>query len=85
MKIAKIEPLFVNVSKKSNWTFFRVATDEGITGLGEATLQGWEDVQLACLRRIQGQLIGKTLDQAQAIITVYPHCFGGLAANSSAG
>ena len=49
MKIVKIEPLFVNVSEKSNWTFFRVVTDEGLTGLGEATLQGWEEVQLACL------------------------------------
>ena len=35
MKIAKIEPLFVNVSEKSNWTFFRVVTDEGLTGLGD--------------------------------------------------
>ena len=28
MKILKIEPLFVNVSEKSNWTFFRMVTDE---------------------------------------------------------
>ncbi|MGZ5231491.1 MAG: mandelate racemase/muconate lactonizing enzyme family protein [Burkholderiales bacterium] len=82
MKIAQIEPLFVNVSQKSNWSFFRITTDEGITGLGEATLQGWEDVQLACLRRIHGQLVGKTLEQALPILTVYPHAFGGLAANS---
>ena len=82
MKITKIEPLFVNVSEKSNWTFFRVTTDEDVTGLGEATLQGWEDVQLACLRRIEPQLIGKTLEQALSVITVYPHAFGGLAANS---
>jgi galactonate dehydratase len=82
MKITKIEPLFVNVSEKSNWTFFRVVTDEGLSGLGEATLQGWEDVQLACLRRIEPQLTGKTLEQALPVITVYPHAFGGLAANS---
>ena len=82
MKILKIESLFVNVSEKSNWTFFRVVTDEGLTGLGEATLQGWEEVQLACLNRLLPQLIGKTLEQAMPLITVYPHAFGGLAANS---
>jgi galactonate dehydratase len=82
MKIAKIEPQFVNVSEKSNWTFFKITTDEGLTGLGEATLQGWEGVQLACLERILPQLTGKTLEQAQAVVTVYPHAFGGLAANS---
>ena len=82
MKIAKIEPLFVNVSEKSNWTFFRVTTDDGLSGLGEATLQGWESVQLACLERIAPQLIGKTFEQALPLITVYPHSFGGLAANS---
>jgi galactonate dehydratase len=82
MKITKIDPLFVNVSEKSNWTFFRIGTDEGLTGLGEATLQGWEAVQLACLNRILPQLIGKTLDEAMPLLTVYPHAFGGLAANS---
>jgi galactonate dehydratase len=82
MKIVKIEPLFVNVSEKSNWTFFRILTDEGLTGLGEATLQGWEEVQQACLNRLLPQLIGKTLDQVIPLITVYPHAFGGLAANS---
>src|SRR6188768_162226 len=82
MKITKIDPLFVNVSEKSNWTFFRITTDEGLTGLGEATLQGWEAVQLACLNRILPQLIGKTLDEAMPLLTIYPHAFGGLAANS---
>lgn len=51
-------------------------------GLGEATLQGWEAVQLACLERIMPQLIGKTFAQALPLLTVYPHAFGGLAANS---
>ena len=82
MKIAKIEPLFVNVSEKSNWTFFRVTADEGVSGIGEATLQGWEAVQLACLERMAPQLIGKTFEQALPLLTVYPHAFGGLAANS---
>lgn len=82
MKIAKIEPLFINVSEKSNWTFFRVTADEGLSGIGEATLQGWEGVQLACLERMAPQLIGKTFEQALPLLTVYPHSFGGLAANS---
>jgi galactonate dehydratase len=82
MKITAIEPMFVNVSEKSNWSFFRVVSDEGLVGLGEATLQGWEEVQLACLRRIMPQLIGKSLDEAIPLLKVYPHAFGGLAANS---
>jgi galactonate dehydratase len=82
MKINAIEPLFVNVSEKSNWSFFRVTSDDGLIGYGEATLQGWEEVQLACLKRILPQLIGKSFAEAMPVLKVYPHSFGGLAANS---
>ncbi|MFW5980990.1 MAG: galactonate dehydratase [bacterium] len=38
MKITDVQTILVNVEMK-NWVFVKVFTDEGITGLGEATLE----------------------------------------------
>ncbi|MEY4599539.1 MAG: hypothetical protein RLZZ445_2336, partial [Pseudomonadota bacterium] len=47
MKIAAIEPLVFNVSEKTNWFFIRVTAESGLTGIGEASLNGYEPAQLA--------------------------------------
>ena len=41
MKVAKTEVFFCN-AVRTNWTFVRVTTDEGLYGWGEATLEGKE-------------------------------------------
>jgi len=83
MKIASIEPILVNVSEKTNWLFLRVRTDDGVEGLGEATLnRGWEYVQLACLDRLRPSLIGKTFEEVVPHLKAYPHSWGGLSANT---
>ncbi len=82
MKIAAIEALFVNASEKSNWSFIRMTTDEGLTGIGEASLQGWEPVQLAYLDKLKADLIGKTPQQTLPLLRAHPHSLGGLVANS---
>lgn len=81
-RIAHIEPLLVNVSEKSNWCFIRITAKDGLSGVGEATLQGWEAVQIAYLDQLKPELIGKTPEQALPLLTVHPHSLGGLAANS---
>lgn len=82
MKIANIEALLVNASEKSNWSFIRITTSDGMTGIGEASLQGWEPVQLAYLEKLKEDLLGKTLQEALPLLRVHPHSLGGLVANS---
>ncbi|MEO7727406.1 MAG: enolase C-terminal domain-like protein, partial [Burkholderiales bacterium] len=84
MKIAQIEPLVLNVSEKTNWFFVRVTDDAGITGIGEASLNGWEPAQLAYLASISGGLVGKTAAQLVPLLRVFPHSPGGLVASSIA-
>lgn len=56
MKIAQVEPLILNVSEKTNWFFIRVTAENGMTGLGEATLNGWETAQLTVLEPLAAAL-----------------------------
>jgi galactonate dehydratase len=83
-KIARIEPLILNVSEKTNWFFLRVTLDDGTTGLGEASLNGWETAQLAYAETLSGRIIGKPVRDIDALLSVYPHSPGGLIASSVA-
>ena len=82
MKIDRIEPLVLNVSAKTNWFFIRVITDNGLTGVGEASLNGWETEQVAHLDRLKPQFTGKTVDDISPLLRVYAHSPGGLIASS---
>jgi len=83
MKITSIAPHTVNVSPRTNWTFLKVDTDEGLSGLGEATLSGgWELVQRACIARLAERIVGGTVEAALPELGVYPQAAGGLAWNS---
>jgi len=78
MKLAKLETLIINVSSKTNWTFVRLTTDDGLTGVGEASLNGWESLQIAYGEMLAGQMVGLPLEQWARCIRVYPHGAGGL-------
>lgn len=82
MIIARIEPLVLNVSEKTNWLFLRVTADNGITGLGEATLNGWEAAQIAYADDVTARLIGKPLVEVVPQLRVFAHSPGGLIASS---
>lgn len=82
MTIASITPFVVNLSPKSNWFFIRVTTDDGLHGYGEATLYGWEKLQLAYLEQLSVNLIGRTAEQALQETRVQPASPGGLVASS---
>jgi len=58
MRIAAIETLVVDGGMR-NWVFVQVRTDEGIAGLGEATLEGKAETMVAAVgelaRLVQGE------------------------------
>ena len=82
MKIAAIEPLVFNVSEKTNWFFIRVTAESGLTGIGEASLNGYEPAQLAYAGNMRQEWVGRTVDELLPMLKVYPHSPGGLIASS---
>ena len=66
MKITKIEPVVVGAPtpgtgqlSNKNYIFVKVHTDEGITGLGEASLGGYTNTVLALLGDLEDLLLGE--------------------------
>ena len=82
MKLARIEPLVFNVSAKTNWFFIRVTSENGLTGVGEASLNGFETAQLAYARDFCATLIGRPVADLVLQLRVYAHSPGGLIASS---
>lgn len=79
--ITTITPFVANLSAKSNWVFIRVESD-GYSGFGEATLYGWEKLQLVYLEQLSESLVGLSVEQALKQVRVQPGSPGGLVANS---
>ena len=82
MKIKLIEPLVFNVSEKTNWLFIRVKADNGMTGIGEGSLNGWETAQVAYAQALATTLIGKSIEDIVPQLRVFAHSPGGLIASS---
>jgi galactonate dehydratase len=58
MKITGVDCLVCNAGRK-NWTFVKVTTDEGVSGIGEATLFGYEQPVIAAVERFSHELVGE--------------------------
>ena len=58
MKVTDIKPFVVDCFR-TNWVFVKVYTDEGISGVGEATLEYKEKALLGALEHIKEYLVGK--------------------------
>jgi galactonate dehydratase len=82
-KLAVIEPLVVNVSPKTNWTFVAVTTDVGETGWGECSLNRWEPLLVASVDMLSGDIAGCTLEAAFDAVRYIPHSPGGLAMHAA--
>lgn len=82
MRIESIEPLVLNVSEKTNWFFMRVTAENGLSGIGEASLNGWETAQLAVAEDLRQEWVGKTVDELLPLLRVFAHSPGGLIASS---
>jgi galactonate dehydratase len=78
MQIARLEPLILHVSAKTNWFFVRVTADSGLQGVGEASLNGWELLQEAFLRQIMPGFEGQPVADSARLTRVFPHAPHGL-------
>lgn len=64
MRITDIRVHIVH-AKHDNWIFTKVYTDEGITGVGESSLEGKEHVVVAAIQSLRSYLIGKNPFEAE--------------------
>lgn len=58
MKITSVRPFIVQ-AHNDNWVFVKVYTDEGITGVGECSLETREQTVAAAVMELQRGLLGK--------------------------
>ena len=85
MHIAEISYHVLHVSAKTNWSFVRLRMDNGLTGWGECSLNGWEPLQRAFADRWWPSLIGRSVigvDDTAALCTIHLHASGGLVVHS---
>lgn len=66
MKITDIKTFVVDCFR-TNWSFVKVYTDEGVTGIGEATLEYKEKSLVGAVEHIREALIGKNPLQIEKI------------------
>ncbi len=58
MKITDVKTFVMNAFRR-NWVFVKVYTDEGITGLGEATLEGKAMTVSSAIKELKDYVIGR--------------------------
>ena len=58
MKITDVKPFIVS-AHNDNWVYVKVYTDEGITGVGECSLETREQTVAAAVRELNRYLVGK--------------------------
>jgi len=68
LKITSIETFIIDVTKRGNWIFVRLNTDEGITGVGEASQGGADAQTLGFIREVEPMVIGQSPFSIQAFI-----------------
>ena len=80
--IASLEPVVVNVSPKTNWTFVAVTLADGATGWGECSLNGWEPLLVAQARMLAADARGRDVADVGDLVRYLPHSPGGLVAHA---
>jgi galactonate dehydratase len=82
MVVTSLALVVVNVSPKTNWTFVSLATDDGATGWGECSLNGWEPMLVAQAEMLAREATGRDLDEVLGLVRYVPHIAGGLVAHA---
>lgn len=85
-RIATLRAHAVNVTPRTNWVFIELVTDDGTTGTGEASLNGWEPLLLAYAQRVREEVEGQdeaALDRATQYIAHSPAGLVGHAVRSA--
>jgi hypothetical protein len=76
-RISDISLWVVGASKRTNWIFVKVTSDDGRHGWGEATLIGHERLVVAAIEGRRSELIGLAENRALALLAPQPHDPGG--------
>ena len=58
MKITSVRTIVVDCFR-TNWVFVKVATDEGIEGIGEGTLEYKENALVGAVKDLEHALVGR--------------------------
>jgi len=78
VRITEIRFAGVNVTPKTNWSFLTVTTEDGLTGIGEATLANHEAALEVEAARLGRAIVGEDARQRNALARVLPHAPSGL-------
>jgi galactonate dehydratase len=78
VRIARIDFAGINVTPKTNWSFLRVTTEDGLVGIGEATLSNHEGLLAAEAERLGRALVGTDARARNTLTRVLPHAPAGL-------
>lgn len=67
MRITNLRTTIVHVSERTNWVFVHVDTNEGLSGIGEATIGGKEPQVLQHLEEMKSALVGRNPADMEAL------------------
>jgi galactonate dehydratase len=76
--VASLSPVVVNVSPRTNWTFVALTMQDGATGWGECSLNGWEPLLVAQAAMLSREAVGRGVDDVLDLARYVPHIPGGL-------
>jgi galactonate dehydratase len=79
-RIASLRFRGINVTPKTSWCFLEVATEDGLTGLGECTLANQEGLLEAEATRLAANVTGEDARHRNRLARLIPHAPGGLVA-----
>ena len=77
MRITEIEPVIVHVNQRGDWVFLLIHTDEGITGLGEASHSLDDSLLVAAMTAMKPRIIGRSPFEIQALWRQFAGMHGG--------
>jgi galactonate dehydratase len=67
MKITKIEPVIVHINHRGDWVFVLLHTNDGLTGLGEASHSGDDALLVYLCGQLEKKLVGENPLRIEAI------------------
>lgn len=65
--ISSVEVLPVRVSQKTEWLFLQLRCSDGMTGIGEATMEGHESQVMAAIRKLASAVVGISAEVATLV------------------
>lgn len=83
MRIIAVEPVVIEVTHRGDWVFCLVHTDEGITGLGEASHGLNDALAVAAIHQHSSKLVGQDPRQIRRLRTLMSSAHAGRAVRTA--